>query len=249
MAKVGFRTNNLAALLFLMTLALGADTADYYLAFRQALTLRIDERAFLAAPETGVSILDRRVMAAIANVPRHLYVPPQLQAVAYHDVPIPLGHGQNISTPFLVALMTDLAEVTPDDVVFETGTGAGYHAAILGELCRQVYSVEVIEPLAEKAAAILKNQGVRNVEIRAGDGYFGWPERGPFDAILVKEAVDHLPLPLLAQLKPGGRMVIPLGPSNGMQQLTIVEKDLTGAMRKRAVLEVRFSPLQGGRRI
>ncbi|MCE2510575.1 MAG: protein-L-isoaspartate(D-aspartate) O-methyltransferase [Alphaproteobacteria bacterium] len=244
-----FRANNLVALLFLLAIALAADATDYYLQYRKALALHIDERAFTIERETGVTVLDRRVLAAITHVPRHHFVPVHLKTFAYSDVPLPLGHGQNIATPFLIALMTDLARIGENDVVFETGTGAGYHAAILAELGRQVYSVEVVAPLAGKASAVLRKLGYGNVETRIADGYFGWEERGPFDAIIVKEAVDHVPVPLLNQLKPGGRMVIPVGPADGFQELFVIEKDLQGVLRKRSVLPVRFSPLQGGSRI
>lgn len=243
------RANNLAALLCLAALALASDATDYYLQYRKALVLRIDARAFAVEEETGVAILDRRVIAAITHVPRHRFVPMRLQAFAYSDVPLPLGHGQNISTPFLIALMTDLARIDKDDVVFETGTGAGYHAAVLAELGKQVYSVEVLEPLAQHASDTLRRLGYGNIETRVGDGYFGWEDRGPFDAILVKEAVDHVPPPLLEQLSLGGRMIIPVGPLNGTQELFVIEKSLDGVLRKRSVLSVRFSPLQGGSRI
>jgi len=240
-----FRANSLAAVLFLIVIATVPDTTDYYLQHRKALGLRIDARAF----ETGVAILDRRVIAAITRVPRHRFVPMRLKAFAYSDMPLPVGHGQNISTPFIVALMTDLARIDKDDIVFETGTGAGYHAAVLAELGKQVYSVEVIKPLAANASDLLRRLGYGNIETRVGDGYFGWKDRGPFDAILVKEAVDHVPPALLEQLSFGGRMVIPVGPSKGSQELLVIEKDHEGVLRKRSVLRVRFSPLQGGSRI
>ncbi|MGB1548235.1 MAG: protein-L-isoaspartate(D-aspartate) O-methyltransferase [Alphaproteobacteria bacterium] len=244
-----FRANNVAALLFLIAIALAADATDYYLQYRKALVLHIDERVFAVEKEIGIAVLDRRVMAAITHVPRHEFVPPQLRTFAYSDVPLPLGHGQNIATPFLIALMTDLARIGKNDVIFETGTGAGYHAAILAELGKQVYSVEVIEPLAGRAAGTLRKLGYKNVETRVGDGYYGWEEHGPFDAIIIKEVVDHIPAPLLRQLNLGGRMVIPVGKAGGDQELFVIEKDMQGELRKRSVLPVRFSPLQGGSRI
>jgi protein-L-isoaspartate(D-aspartate) O-methyltransferase len=145
--------------------------------------------------------------------------------------------------------MTHLAEVRPDDVVFETGTGEGYHAAVLSKLAAHVYSVEVIEPLAGYAARILKELGYSNVDVLAGDGYYGWSEHAPYDAIVIKEAIDHLPQPLLNQLKRGGRMVIPLGPATGPQFLTLVRKDEAGKLHEDRIMPVRFSPLQGGERL
>jgi protein-L-isoaspartate(D-aspartate) O-methyltransferase len=150
--------------------------------------------------------------------------------------------------PFLAALMTHLLRVKAGDTVFETGTDCGYQAAVLAELGAQVYSVEVDEALAAAAAERLKRLDYRGVAIRAGDGYFGWAEHGPYDAILVKEAVDHLPPPLLAQLKPNGRMVLPIGPAEGTQELTLIEKDQDGNVHRTSVLPVQFAPFQGGDR-
>ncbi len=182
------------------------------------------------------------------EVPRHLFVPEALRPYAYNGHPLPLGHGQNIASPFVVALMTHLAELEPDDVVFETGTGAGYHAAVLAKLAARVYSVEVVEPLAGQAVTTLARLGIVNAHARSGDGYYGWPDRAPFDAILVKEAVDHVPVPLLNQLKAGGRMVLPLGSPDGGQYLTVVRKQADGTTRRTRILPVLFSPLQGGER-
>jgi protein-L-isoaspartate(D-aspartate) O-methyltransferase len=156
---------------------------------------------------------------------------------------------QNLAAPLLIALMTHLVEVQPDDVVFETGTGAGYQAAVLSKLAAHVYSVEVIEPLADHAARLLKDLGYGNVDVLADDGYYGWSAHAPYDAIVVKEAIDHLPQPLLNQLKRGGRMVIPLGPANGPQYLTVVRKDEAGRLRQERIMPVLFSPLQGGERL
>jgi protein-L-isoaspartate(D-aspartate) O-methyltransferase len=189
-----------------------------------------------------------RVLAVMREVPRHLFVPQALRPYAYNDHPLPLGHGQNLASPFVVALMTHLAELEPGDVVFETGTGAGYHAAVLAKLAAEVYSVEVVEPLAGRAAATLAKLGVVNAHARPGDGYYGWADHAPYDAIIVKEAVDHVPVPLLNQLKAGGRMVLPLGSLEGGQYLTVVRKAADGTTRKTRVLPVLFSPLQGGER-
>ncbi len=203
----------------------------------------------IAAGETGVAEIDPRVMEVMGAVPRHLFVPEALTDFAYADTPLPVSKEQSIAQPFLVALMTHLARVGPDDVVFETGTGAGYHAAVLSKLARRVISVEVLAPLALEAAARLKRLGYDNVEVIASDGYYGAPRHAPFDAMIIKEAVDHEPPVLLRQLKPGGRMVLPLGPRDGPQYLTLIEKTTDGQLRRRRVLSVRFTPLQGGERI
>ena len=215
---------------------------------RQAMLRMIEADTAATSAFTGVATIDPKVMAVLAEVPRHRFVPDEFQDYAYNNHPLPLGYEQNIAAPFLVALMTHLAELEAGDVVFETGTGAGYHAAVLAQLAANVYSVEVVEPLAHRAARALKDQGFDNVAIRPGDGYFGWAERAPFDAIIVKEAVDHVPPPLLNQLKPGGRMVIPLGSQVGTQYLTVIRKSEDGRVSKKRVLPVRFSPLQGGER-
>lgn len=209
----------------------------------------IAAHAALAADETGIAEIDPRIMEVMAAVPRHRFVPDALSAFAYADTPLPVSEEQSIAQPYLVALMTQLARIGPDDVVFETGTGAGYHAAVLAGLARRVISVEVLAPLALEAAAKLKRLGYTNVEVIAADGYYGAPRHAPFDAIIVKEAVDHVPPLLLRQLKPGGRMVIPLGPRDGPQYLTVVEKTADGDTRRTRILPVRFTPLQGGERI
>lgn len=220
-----------------------------YAAQRIAMVRGIQIHATLAAAETGVAEIDPKILEVMAELPRHEFVPEALRRFAYADTPLPVGEGQNLAMPYLVALMTHLAAIEPGDSVFETGTGAGYHAAVLSRLARRVVSVEVVAPLALRAAATLKRLGHSNVEVVAADGYYGAPRRAPFDAIIVKEAVDHIPPPLLAQLKPGGRLVLPLGPRRGPQLLTVVEKDADGRTRRRGVLEVRFTPLQGGERI
>ncbi|MGE0119978.1 MAG: protein-L-isoaspartate(D-aspartate) O-methyltransferase [Dongiaceae bacterium] len=204
--------------------------------------------ALVSGEITGVREIDARVLAAMDKVPRHEFVAPELAPYAYEDVPLPIDFEQNLTQPFIAALMTHLLKVEPGDTVFETGTDSGYQAALLAELGAEVYSVEVIEPLAATAAERLKRLGYRSVVVKADDGYFGWAEHGPYDAILVKEALDHLPPPLLAQLKPGGRMVAPIGPSAGAQDLMLIEKDAQGNLHRTRHLPVRFSPLQGGQR-
>ena len=157
-------------------------------------------------------VRDARVLAAMRDVPRHLFVPPELQSQAYDDAPLPIGYAQTISQPYIVALMTALTQPSPSDRALEVGTGSGYQAAVLSRLVSQVYTIEIVEPLARSAEQRLKNLGYANVTVRAGDGYAGWPEMAPFDIVMVTAAPDHVPEPLLAQLKPGGRLVVPIGP-------------------------------------
>lgn len=186
------------------------------------------------------------VLEALGRVPRHLFVPAVMRPFAYGDGPLPIGQGQTISAPYIVALMTDLLEPDPDDVMLEVGTGSGYQAAVLSGLVRRVHSIEIVEPLARQAARRLADLGYRNVEVRAGDGYAGWPDAAPFDGIIVTAGADHVPKPLIAQLKPGGRMVIPVGPS-GDQQLLLIEKRRDGSLRRRTVIPVAFVPFTRAR--
>lgn len=216
---------------------------------RDAMVTQIEENTRDAAFATGVQELDGRILAALRNVPRHAFVPNELAPYAYLDTPLPLGYGQSISQPYLIALMVQLADVRNGDRVFETGTGAGYVAAVLATLGADVYSAEVVEPLARRAAEKLAVLGYDRVSVKYGDGYYGWAENGPYDVILVKEAVHHLPPPLLRQLKPGGRMVAPVGPLEGGQILTLITKGQDGTVETIPVLPVRFTPLQGGERI
>ena len=190
--------------------------------------------------------LDRDVLAVMAKVPRHAFVPASQVRHAYENRPLAIGHGQTISQPYIVALMTTLAKPARDAVVLEIGTGSGYQAAVLAELVDRVYSIEIIEPLGAQAAQRLQALGYENVHTRIGDGYYGWPKAGPFDAIVVTAAASSVPPPLIAQLKPGGRMVIPVGSSFFTQTLMLVEKDAAGRVRTRQVLPVRFVPLTGG---
>lgn len=224
------------------------DLSDYK-AMRMVLLESIRDHTKATAIQTGVPAIDNTVMDVIARIPRHEFVPEPLRKFAYLDVPLPLGHKQKISQPFLIALMTHIARVQKTDVVFETGTGAGYQAAILAELAATVYSVEVVRPLAQSAAVRLKKMGIDKVQVKAGDGYYGWPEKGPFDVIIVKEAVHHIPPPLLNQMKPGGRMVVPVGPLDQGQILKLVTKGADGVISQKDILPVRFAPLQGGERI
>jgi protein-L-isoaspartate(D-aspartate) O-methyltransferase len=231
--------------------AMGKATGDdeSRLAERIEMVRTIGAHATIAADETGVAEIDPRILEVMGQVPRHRFVPDELAAFAYADMPLPVSREQSIAQPYLVALMTHLAQIAPDDIVFETGTGAGYHAAVLSKLARQVVSVEVLAPLALAASARLKRLGYDNVEVIASDGYYGASRRAPFDAIIIKEAIDHVPPVLLRQLKPGGRMVVPLGPRDGPQYLTVIEKTSDGGTRSTRILPVRFTPLQGGERI
>lgn len=192
----------------------------------------------------GRSALAPRVITAMKRVPRHAFVPPSQSAAAYANTPLPIGHGQTISQPYIVAVMTELARVGEDDVVLEVGTGCGYQSAVLAELARQVYSIEVVPELAEQARERLARLGYTNVEVRAGDGRKGWPERAPFDAIVVTAAAEEVPPLLLAQLGPDGRLVIPVGGGFFGQELVVVERDVEGEVETRDVLPVRFVPLR-----
>jgi protein-L-isoaspartate(D-aspartate) O-methyltransferase len=177
-------------------------------------------------------------------VPRELFVPADVRSFAYDDEPLPIGEGQTISQPFLVALMTDLLDPKPGDTVLEVGTGSGYQAAVLAELVAKVYTIEIVEPLGRRAMRVLEQLGYRNVEVRIGDGYNGWPEAAPFDSIIVTAAPAEIPKPLIDQLKPGGRMVIPAGGSDDRQDLLVVEKQPDGTSTTKRTLPVRFVPLK-----
>jgi protein-L-isoaspartate(D-aspartate) O-methyltransferase len=183
------------------------------------------------------------VLDVIGKVPRHRFVPEGAEREAYADMPLPIGHGQTISQPFIVALMSHLAKAGPESTVLEIGTGSGYQAAVLSPLVKTVCTIEIIPRLGETAARRLRDLGYANVRTRIGDGYIGWPECGPFDGILVTAAAGHVPPPLVQQLKPGGRMVIPVGTVFGPQFLTLVEKTKDGQVTSRQMLSVRFVPL------
>src|ERR1700740_1150385 len=192
----------------------------------------------------GKSALDERVMTAMRRVPRHAFVPIELQPYAYANIPLPIGHGKTISQPFIVALMTDLLDIKVDDTVLEIGTGLGYQAAILAQLARRVYSVEIIEELGQAAKQRLRQQGCSSVELKIANGYHGWSEHAPFDKVIVTAAPDLIPPPLIHQLKAGGKMVIPAGLPN-TQQLIVAEKLANGRMTTKEILPVRFSQMEG----
>jgi protein-L-isoaspartate(D-aspartate) O-methyltransferase len=186
---------------------------------------------------------DPRVLAAMAEVPRHRFVPAGVADRAYDDTPLPIGHGQTISQPYIVGLMTQLAEVDSTMKVLEIGTGSGYQAAVLAELTPHVYTIELLRPLADRARAVLAELGYATVRCRQGDGYQGWPEEAPFDRILVTAAPSAIPPRLVEQLRPGGRLVVPVGPSGMTQDLQVVTRDADGGVRVRTVLPVIFVPM------
>lgn len=196
----------------------------------------------LAAPDRNIR--DPKVLEVMRQVPRHEFVPDAQRIHAYEDRPLPIAHGQTISQPYIVAAMTELLHLTPADRVLEIGTGSGYQAAVLGRLAKQVYTLEILEPLGREADRTLKRLGFDNVHVRIGDGYLGWPEAAPFDAIIVTCAPDEVPQPLLDQLKEGGRMIIPVGPAGGSQSLHLLSKE-AGSVRQTRILPVRFVPMTG----
>ena len=200
--------------------------------------------AFEMRGAIGKSALDERVMMAMGKVPRHEFVPIELQPYAYANIPLPIGFEKTISQPFIVALMTDLLDIKTDDSVLEIGTGLGYQAAILAQLARKVYSIEIIEELGQNAKQRLRQQGCSNVELKIANGYHGWSEYAPFDKVIVTAAPDLIPPLLIHQLKAGGKMVIPAGLPN-MQKLILAEKLANGRMTMKEILSVRFSPLEG----
>jgi protein-L-isoaspartate(D-aspartate) O-methyltransferase len=208
-------------------------------------TIEVHARRAGAALDGRASI-DPRVLETMRRVPRHAFVPADLAANAYEDRPLPIGYGQTISQPFIVALMTDMLRTAPGQVVLEVGTGSGYQAAVLAELVRAVHSIEIVAPLADAAERHLQELGYRNVIVRRGDGYYGVPEVAPFDGIMVTAAAGSIPPPLLGQLRPGGRMVIPVGGNFTLQHLMLVEKLPDDRVRTRQMLPVRFVPLVRG---
>ena len=231
------------ASLLLSLLPGGGTLADTQNEERTYMLEAIRESVARTAEYTGKSELSARVMEQMATVPRHEFVIPEQQSRAYLNTPLPIAHGQTISQPLIVALMTDFLEPKATDVVLEVGTGSGYQAAILSGLVAQVYSIEIIPELAASANAVLERLGYDNVSVRAGDGYLGWPEHAPFDSIIVTAAADEVPTPLVEQLKTGARLVIPVASPGGYQELLVIEKLPDGSTSSRSVLPVRFVPL------
>ena len=223
-----------------------AGDENRYAERRKKLIDEIWEDVVLTSEWIGKKSLAENVMEAMGKVPRHEFVPDLLRSKAYENRPLPIGYGQTISQPYIVALMTDLLDLKKDDVVLEIGTGSGYQAAILAELVKDVFTIEIIPELGESAKARLKRLGYGNVRVRVGDGYYGWEEGGPFDAVIVTAAAGHIPPPLIEQLKPDGRMVIPVGGPFATQQLVFVKKEKDGSVKTRQILPVRFVPFTGG---
>ena len=216
---------------------------DIFEAMREQMMEEIAEEAAATAAHTGRAVFSAEVMKAVGAMPRHEFVPVELQPYAYLNRPLPIGFEKTISQPYIVALMTDLVDLQPSHAVLEIGVGAGYQAAIAAQLAKHVYSVEIIEELASAAERRLERLGYTNVDVRVGNGYYGWPEHGPYDAIIVTAACELIPPPLIGQLKAGGRMVIPTGiPSK--QALTLVERSRAGQLSTRDILPVRFSELE-----
>lgn len=214
--------------------AAGAASADYTSARTEMVSRQIARRG----------VRDERVLEAMRKVPRHEFVPESERRSAYHDTPLPIGAGQTISQPYIVALMTELTRPAKNHRVLEVGTGSGYQAAVLAELVAQVYSIEIEATLANRATAVLRKLDYRNVTVRVGDGYVGWAEHAPFDTIIITAAPDHIPAPLVEQLKPGGTMVVPVGPKGATQQLRVLEKTASGNVESTVVAPVRFVPLR-----
>ncbi len=231
----------------LLTLCLlpGLLPADDHEAARRGMIEAIESDVRATSEHLQRESLDPRVLDALSRVPRHRFVPEDQRELAYENRPLPIGYGQTISQPYIVAIMTDLMDPQPGDRALEVGTGSGYQAAILSRLVRQVYSLEIVEPLGEQAGTRLKSLGYDNVEVRIGDGYFGWEAHAPFDIVMVTAAASHIPPPLVKQLKPGGRMIIPVGSRFMTQQLLLIRKEPDGKLNVRQILPVRFVPLTG----
>lgn len=210
---------------------------------RQAMVAEVVAMARDFGAGTGRDAIDPRILGVLGRVPRHEFVPVPFRLGAYQNRPQPIGYGQTISQPYIVAVMTDLLRVGSGDTVLEIGTGSGYQAAVMAELGARVFSIEIVEPLAVEATGRLRRLGYANIATKIGDGYDGWPERAPFDAIVVTAAASHVPPPLVRQLKRGGRMVIPVGPAFQTQQLLLVEKRQDGTLTTRQVMTVVFVPL------
>ena len=230
----------------LVLLTSGLVMADDYALQRQQMLTEIEDDVRLTAKHINKKSLNMLVIQAMNTVPRHEFVPDKMRFMAYQNRPLSIGYGQTISQPYIVALMTDLLQPQPDQRVLEIGTGSGYQAAVLAKLVSQVYSIEIIEELGKVTTQRLDQLGYDNIETRIADGYDGWLEHAPFDSIIVTAAISHIPPPLVQQLKKGGRMIIPVGTRFQTQYLTLVEKDMQGAITTRQILPVSFVPFTGG---
>jgi len=238
----------LGALLLLVVsgyLPVPAQASDHFRDSRENMIRLIEADVRYTSEYLKQSVLDARVLEAMARVPRHEFVSPDLADLAYANRPLPIGHGQTISQPYIVAIMTDLLDIEPGHRILEIGTGSGYQAAVLAELNTRVWSIEIIPALGQQAQTRLPHLGYDNIDVRIGDGYYGWPEQAPFDAIIVTAAANHIPPPLLQQLKPGGKMIIPVGSQFSTQQLVLISRGENDEFITRQVLPVRFVPLTG----
>ena len=235
-----------AALLASLSMTTSHAQPDYA-AQRAHMVAEIEAMYAETRSETGRAAMSPAVRSALGKVERHRLVPPELAREAYRNHPLPIGEGQTISQPYIVALSTDLIDPKPGQVVLEVGTGSGYQAAVLAEIVKQVYSIEIVPSLARTAQARLAELGYRNIEVRIGDGYAGWPDKGPFDGIIVTAAAPRVPPALVEQLKPGGKMVIPVGGQWGVQELAVITRHADGGFDRRDVLPVRFVPLVPGK--
>ena len=236
----------IAVTVFLSLLLGGEAQARDFASQRARMVAEVEAMYTATRALTGLPAMSPRVREALGKVERHRLVPDEQSALAYRNHPLPIGHGQTISQPYIVALSTDLAAPEPHHTVLEVGTGSGYQAAVLAEIVARVFSIEIIDSLGREAAARLGKLGYRNVQVRIGDGYKGWPEKAPFDAIVVTAAAPRVPEALVAQLRVGGRMVIPVGPDGGLQELLLIVKLENGQVEQKRILPVRFVPLVPG---
>ncbi len=250
-APVSYRRPGTAMLGALLLLAASSclldsvQASDHFRDSRENMIRLIEADVRLTSKYLKQSTLDARVLDAMARVPRHEFVPPHLADRAYQNRPLPIGHGQTISQPYIVAIMTDLLDIEPGHRILEIGTGSGYQAAVVAELNTRVWSIEIIQALGLQAQIRLQRLGYDNIEVRIGDGYYGWPEHAQFDAIIVTAAASHIPPPLLQQLKPGGKMIIPVGSAFSTQQLILITRGDNDKFITRQILPVRFVPLTG----
>lgn len=236
---------NILFIFLLIIISVASVTAKDYEQERRALLKKIADDVRRTSMYLDKTALNEHVMIAMSSVPRHKFVPKAYISYSYENRPLPIGEGQTISQPYIVAIMTDLLDLEPSDVVLEIGTGSGYQAAVLAELTGQVYTIEIIETLHKSATKRLAALGYANVETKLGDGYYGWEAHAPFDAIIVTAAAGQIPPPLIKQLKPGGKMVIPVGGAFLTQYLMLIEKQNDGKVTTRQILPVRFVPLTG----
>jgi len=242
----GMPVKFIVVFLFVQLIFVANATADDYTLLRLQMVAEIEADVGITAKYINKKSFDPAVITAMKTVPRHEFVPPDMRKNAYENRPLPIGHGQTISQPYIVALMTDLLQPREDHRVLEIGTGSGYQAAVLSQLVDEVYSIEIIEALGTSTSRLLERLGYQDITVSIADGYNGWPQHAPFDSIMVTAAISHIPPPLVRQLKNGGRMVIPVGTRFQTQHLTLVEKDMQGKVTTRQLLPVYFVPFTGG---